>query len=77
MVMKRIEVTLKPADLAVEFCNLCADEQAEFFAQIASISDLWPNSGWCGQAHAIIENANPAARKILAALADHLRESGK
>lgn len=70
---KKIRINLTPRELAQEFCDMTDFDQAMFFAAIKGLSDGWPNSGWCGQAHHIVRHANDDARSVLGALADHLK----
>lgn len=63
---------LTPQELAALFCQLCNDEQAEFFAAVADESKDWPGTGWDGQAMAIVEKLDSAGRFVLSALAAHM-----
>lgn len=60
-----IERTIKidkitPEELAKEFCDMFADDQAQFFAHVWNIAKDWPGAGWCGQSCAIIKEAEKA-----------------
>jgi hypothetical protein len=37
-----VDVQLSPAELAMSFCAMTDDEQAQFFSGIAAIMDKWP-----------------------------------
>ena len=63
---------LTPAEMASIFANYDSIQQAAFFAAIRDESRDWPNSGWCGQAHYIVTDANPDAMFVLDKLADHV-----
>ena len=71
-VRRSVEIHLDPAELAELFCNLCGDEQAEFFAAVGRLAASWPNSGWCGQSYDIIKHLGPTGRATIATLAAHL-----
>lgn len=85
-----IERTIKidkitPEELAKEFCDMFADEQARFFARVWNIAKDWPGSGWCGQSYAIIKEAERAepglcpnhALSAIETLASHLPDDAR
>ena len=60
-----IERTIKiekitPEELAKEFCDMFADEQARFFAHVWTIAREWPGAGWCQQSYEIVKEAKSA-----------------
>ncbi len=62
---------ISPQELAELFCDMYADEQAVFFAEIASITAKWPGAGWCQQSCGIADKLNRAGRDVIKTLADH------
>lgn len=63
---------LTAAEMASIFAQWDSRAQAAFFAALRDESRDWPNSGWCGQAHYIVSDANPDALFVLEKLADHV-----
>ena len=63
---------LTPAEMASIFASWVSTDQAAFFAALREESRDWPNSGWCGQAHYIVTDADTDALFILDKLADHV-----
>jgi len=63
---------LLPAEIAELFCEMDAEQQAEFFANIQRLAAEWPGAGWCQQSHDIAKAVNPAAREVITKLAEHV-----
>ncbi len=49
------EIKIFPSDLAEEFCSMDADEQAQFFEHVHSITKMWERP-FCFQLQAIVES---------------------
>lgn len=68
-----VSIQLTVAELAEEFCDLGADDQARFFTVLAAIAnrDKWPG-GWAIQAGYIVARPelNEDARTVLHHLAN-------
>ena len=62
---------LTPAELADRFASMFADEQAEFFAEVAKIAATWPGAGMCQQANSIAKHLDANGRFVIEKLADH------
>ena len=65
---------LSPAEMASIFAAYSDDQQAAFFDAIAAESKDWPGTGWSMQALYIVSKCTPAARRIIATLADYLED---
>jgi hypothetical protein len=73
--MKRtieIDVPITPRELAEAFCDMMADEQEQFLAQVYDIAKTWPGAGWCRQSCSIVQCATPYAIETIRTLASHL-----
>jgi len=73
--MKRnmdIIVELTPYELANDFCNMDADEQALVFAYIKQISDTWTHSlSWQINAITLSNQFSDDANKFMRLLGDY------
>lgn len=63
-----------PAELAEEFCDMDAKQQAEFFAHIGLIAAKWPGAGWCQQCCSMSEHFDKSATDTIAKLAEWAAE---
>jgi hypothetical protein len=63
---------LTPIEMASVFASWVSVDQAAFFTALREESRDWPNSGWCGQAHYIVSDADAEALFVLDKLADHV-----
>ena len=66
------EFKLTPRELAEEFCNLYDDEQAEFFNEIANITNKW-DKPFCFQLQSMV-NTNiltDDAKYIMSQIGDY------
>lgn len=67
---------LTPQELAELFCEMWAEEQAEFFAAIWRNAKDWDGAGWCQQSCAILKEASKHdgrdAFEAIRTLASHL-----
>lgn len=48
---------ITPEELAEEFCDMFADQQARFFEHVWEIAKDWPGEGWCSQSFAIVKES--------------------
>ena len=65
---KQIEIDFEPTpeEVAERFCEMEADEQAQFFNQIARLSDLW-NRAFVFQLQGVADSSEltEAGRKVM------------
>lgn len=64
-----------PKALAEIFCDLMADEQAEFFNMVRHLSDQWSGPA-TQQWRSMQDHIEPAAREMLKDMFDHTDKSG-
>jgi hypothetical protein len=69
-----VEIEVSPKELATVFCEMNANEQAEFFNQVALISDSWV-APFCFQLQYITESELLAdnGRDVMEAIGDYSR----
>lgn len=65
---------LTPAELALLFCDMDGEAQAEFFSSVGKIAAEWPGAGWCQQSCAISENLDKTATETILKLAEWAAE---
>ena len=71
--LRTIEIqNITPQELANEFCNMFADDQAKFFSAVYALAKTWPGAGWCQQSCSIIASADQNAIDAIETLASHL-----
>lgn len=71
--LRTIEIqNITPQELADEFCNMPADDQAKFFSTVYAIARTWPGAGWCQQSCSIIGCSDRDALDAIETLASHL-----
>lgn len=68
----KVDVKLTPQEVAILFCDMNGEDQADFFSAIADISAEWPGAGWCNQSYDIAESVDDKARGVIEKLAEHV-----
>lgn len=68
-----IDIALTPEELAVEFCNMDGDQQAEFFSQIHLIVKRDWDMPFCFQLQSVTESKNltKGGRSIMAEIGEY------
>lgn len=67
-----ISVHLTPEELAFDFCNMSDSEQADFFNEVAKITDKWERP-FCFQLQWLTDNERLTddGRRIMRAIGDY------
>jgi len=65
---------VNPKELAAIFCDMWAEEQAEFFSEVGRIAADWPGAGWCQQSCAISDKLDKRATETILKLAEWAAE---
>ena len=70
-----VEITLRAEELAEQFCNMCSDEQADFFNEVARVVSNWSNP-FALQLQGITDEAhlNGKARYIMKQIGEYSSE---
>lgn len=79
MITKTIETSFRlvPNELAYEFCEMDAEEQADFFNFIAEFAKTWTTNSFSSQAVAICQGSQltDGGKKVIADLFDGIKDS--
>jgi hypothetical protein len=80
MIRKNINIDLRftPEELATEFANMVAEDQADFFNMVAQVSGEW-RSSFAQQLQGVTdcENLNAKGRKIMEQIGEYSQESAR
>jgi hypothetical protein len=66
------EIRVYPSALAEEFCNMDADEQAQFFDHLHGITKMWKRP-FCFQLQSIVDSSfmTPDGKSIMELIGDY------
>jgi hypothetical protein len=69
-----LEIKISPSELAAEFCEMKANEQADFFSEVSRISKEW-TAPFCFQLQAITDSQEltNGGREIMSSIGDYSR----